>query len=224
MFSNNNNNTIDDNILYYSNDNISFNIRDVPMNVKSPYLNSNKPQGNMTFSKQTETKGIDYEGILNILNVRLNGGGKLEVKNPNIKPINNVNVNANINTNANTNTNTNTNNVKPYQSAKQNKKIDTNKAQTSLKNENFYKYFKSHNLGSYIPEEEKPIEEVKPLTREEYIEHRRKKALEEQLQRERIRQIKSRNMFFNSGQQRINPIQSQNRGDQNKLFNFSIRR
>lgn len=69
------------------------------------------------------------------------------------------------------------------------------KVNPHLQNNYIYnKYFKE-----YARQESAPPRPSRPLTREEYIAQMRKKAFEEARQIQRIRQIKSKKLFFNNG-------------------------
>ena len=207
----------DDNIMYYDNgNNISLGIKEV----NNPY----KKYGGMTFNKTQNKNEINYDDILNYLNVKIQNG-KLEKINPN-NSINNGPFKGYPQEQYSHNQ-VNNSNVKSYQSPIPVKKIETKPA--SLKNDSFYKYFKSHNLGGYNPNqinEETEENIAATMTKEEYAMYRYKKFIENENKRIMIQQAKSRNMRFTNGNGMDVSIQRNNSGgggNLNKLFNFSKR-
>ena len=221
-------NNSDDDVLFYSNDNISFHINELNtpirqsfktsyQNIQSPYLKAGS--GNMVFDEPSKPKQINYDDILNSFNVQLQNG-QLVVKSPDINSV----VSPIFKSDPyQQQKQFQTNSVKPHQSARpQTKPVETK--QPSLKNDSFYKFFKSHNLGSYVPENIQQKEEIPEMTPEELREYRRKKFLEQEAQRQRIRQIKSKNMFFYNGigeNVKIQPQRPQDKQNVNRLFNFN---
>ncbi len=211
----------DDDVLFYSNDNISFGIKELNkpfntsyQNIQSPYLKAGS--GIMAFEDNTKPKKINYDDILNSFNVQLQNG-HLVLKSPEINSVHSPIFKSDPYQQRAT---------KPYQSPRPLvKPVETKPV--SLKNDSFYKYFKSHNVGNYVPNSKEVEEEQLPeMSPEELKEYRRAKFLEEEAQRQRIRQIKSKNMIFFNGvgeQVRINAQQGQTKGNMNKLFGFSNR-
>lgn len=211
---NNVNDDDDDNIMYYDNgNNISLGIKEVD----SPY----KKYGGMTFNKVQNNNQINYDDILNYLNVRIQNG-KLEKINPN-NTINNGPFKAYPQQQQYSYNQTNNSNIRPYQSPVPIKKIETKPV--SLKNDSFYKYFKSHNLAGYNPNqinEENEENIADSMTKEEYAMYRYKKFIENENKRRMIQQAKSKNMRFTNGNGMDVNIQRNNvGGNLNKLFHFS---
>lgn len=226
-------NNSDDDILYYTNDNISFGITELntPFTnqrvIQSPYLKAGS--GTMTFEETPKPKKINYDDILNSFNLQMQNG-QLVLKSPDVNSVNSPIFKSDPYYKSQTQayqSQAYQSQTQAYQSARPHpiKKVETK--QPSMKNENFYKYFKSHNIGSYVPDNiQQNNEDIQELTPEELREYRRKKFLEDEAQRQRIKQIKSKNMFFFNGigeQVKITAQQGQTKGNMNKLFGFSNR-
>lgn len=218
----------DDDVLFYSNDNISFNIKEKNAHFNAPYQNIQSPylkagSGNMTFEDPNSiSRKINYDDILNSFNVQL-VNGQLVVKSPDINSVVSPIFKQDPYQNQPYYSNNN-NNTRSYQSPRppQGRPVETKPVR--MKNDSFYKYFKSHNLGSYIPENKEQKEEIPEMTPEELMEYRRKKYLEEVAKRQRIQQIKSKNMFFYNGVGENTKIRAQmpnTKDNLNRLFKFS---
>ncbi len=221
----------DNNVMYYDNGNNEQIGVQNNFYLNNPYLKYENMVHNNPYYNQQQPQ-IDYDGILKSLNVKISNG-KMERLDPyanngifkgyypqNQNQQNRINFNK-----------PNNPNLKPYQSPIPTKKVETKPV--SLKNDSFYKYFKNHNIGSYNPgqpsEEDKEIEKIKSMTKEEYQEYRRQKYLEEEHKRRNIRETKSRNMRFTAGDgytinQQIKTSQPNSRSSFNQLFQFSNRK
>ncbi len=191
-----------DNVMYYANENMDgYNVPYV--NPFNPYIpQPNHFYGGMNYANTQfpNAPQIDYEGILNALNVKFEEGGLR--RNDDVTSTQQY-------FNPSYYNQGKTNNVKPFQSPAPTKTVQLNNGEKSgsLKNDSFYKYFKNHNLGSYRPgmegvnDEENEEQLLQQMSPEEYAKLRFDKFVENERKRREINEAKSRKLkFYSNGE------------------------
>ena len=233
------------NLYRYDQNNNRFNIQEqnkvVTPTFYQPYYENKNTNSNKLFynssGENLKKEKITFDDILNNMNMKVidgslkltadvNNDTDVNVKKPSRFEPFNFNANANANTNTNTNTNTNAN-ANTNTNANANTNTNTNANTKKVKFQEsvvtpevknswiFNKYFKDYRAPDIEEEPEMP------LTREELQQKIIVDHIERIKARQRIAQIKPKQMMFSNNNTMIQHIQtSQNNSQMNKLFRF----